>query len=75
MTSQQSGSVGGLQDQTRGLYDFKFSGEVSRGGRPPAAREHASQKGFDQHRYYGERPCPDCCQAHSDYVKARRWMN
>lgn len=35
-------------------------------------REHGSQRGYDQHRYRKERPCPDCSEAHSKDNTMRR---
>lgn len=52
------------------LYDFSRNetAAANRGGRPASPREHGSQKGYDQHRYYGESPCGRCLYAHQTYV-------
>lgn len=31
-----------------------------------------TSRGYEQHRLWGQQPCPDCRRAHADYTNARR---
>lgn len=42
-----------------------------RTGRPPKAREHGSERGYNQHTYRGEDACLLCRVAHNAHNQAR----